>query len=85
MDHESPLSIHDNSLAEINFTGFNDRSNLDVSYISDPNNFDEQNRANEENLEKDYFRMSIVALKLIFTEDHDVDYMGDIEEEELYT
>ena len=29
--------------------------------------------------------MSIVALKLIFTEDHDVDYMGDIEEEELYT
>jgi hypothetical protein len=29
--------------------------------------------------------MSIVALKLIFTEDHDVDYMGDIEEEDLYT
>ena len=28
--------------------------------------------------------MSIVALKLIFTEDHDVDYMGDIDEDDLY-
>jgi hypothetical protein len=28
--------------------------------------------------------MSIVALKLVFTEDHEVDYLGDIDEEELY-
>ena len=35
-------------------------------------------------MEKDYFRMSIVALKLIFTEDHDADYLGDIDPEELY-
>jgi hypothetical protein len=34
-------------------------------------------------MEKDFFRMSVVALKLIFTEDHDVDYLGDIDPEEL--
>jgi hypothetical protein len=83
VEHQSELEVDGIDLNDYNFTGFNDRANLDVSYIS--NNMDEQNAANDESLEKDFFRMLIVAIKLIFTEDHDVDYLGDIDPEELYS
>jgi len=82
---ESPL-LSDNDLGNFvdnGFTGYNDGEILDVSYISDHNNFEDKNKTNEENLEKDFFRMCIVALKLVFTEDHEVDYLGDIDPEEL--
>lgn len=96
VDRESPNpeDIHDDEFQDMPGIG-NMRDNSfgdyyqhnEVSYISDPRDLGEleqDSKMKDEMLEKDFFKMSVLAMKMIYTEDYDADYLGDIDAEELY-
>lgn len=86
--------VHDGDLQDMSGIG-NLRDNSfgdyyqhnEVSYISDPRDLGEleqDSKMKDEMLEKDFFKMSVLAMKMIYTEDYDADYLGDMDAEELY-